>query len=153
MPLVGITATRSFRPTLRFNRAGFPAHVLHEKILASGILKTYKVLVIVGQTTELPVESQRAIASFVADGGQVVTDKTTTVPTRGSLVTDADFQDPAYRWTPLFVLADREPRRFKTPREASYFQTNFFMDERTPRRCWTDERGNKMDQGRAHLYQ
>ncbi len=53
---------------LALNRAGFPAHVLHEKILASGILKNYKVLVIVGQTTELPAESQQAIASFVASG-------------------------------------------------------------------------------------
>ena len=81
--------------------------------------KSCKVLVIVGQSTELPVDSLKAIASFVADGGQVVTDKTTTVPTGGSLVTDADFQDPAYRWTPLFNSAGREPRRFATAKEAS----------------------------------
>ncbi len=116
---------------LALNRAGFPAHVLHEKILPSGVLKNYKVLVIVGQTTELPADSQQAISSFVKAGGQVIADKTTRVPTMGTIVTAADFHDPAYRWTPLFVLAERESRRFKTPREASYFQTNFFMDERT----------------------
>jgi len=116
---------------LALNRAGFPAHVLHEKVLSSGVLKHYKVVVIVGQTTELPAESRTAIAGFVAAGGQVVADKTTTIRIPGSIVTAADFQDPAYRWTPLYLLSEREPRRFATAREASYFQTNAFMDEPT----------------------
>ena len=47
----------------------------------------------------------------------------------GALETEADFRDPAARWLPLFQLSERAPGRFKTPREASYYQTNHFMDE------------------------
>ncbi|MGP0069947.1 MAG: hypothetical protein ACLQGP_40895 [Isosphaeraceae bacterium] len=114
---------------LALNRAGYPTHFLHERILPDGILKNYKVLFIVGQTAELPPESRRAIADFVAAGGQVVVDRSTTVRFPGALTTDADFHDPAARWAPLFLLSEREPGRFKTPREASYYQTNHFMDE------------------------
>jgi hypothetical protein len=114
---------------LALNRAGYPAHILHERILPTGILKNYKVLFIAGQTAEPPPESRRAIAEFVAAGGQVVVDRSTTVRFPGALTSDADFHDPAARWAPLFQLSEREPGRFKTPREASYYQTNHFMDE------------------------
>ncbi len=110
------------------NRAGYPAHFLHERILPTGILKDYKVLVVVGQTAELPPESRTAIAAFIADRGQVVVDRSTTVRFPGALMTEANFRDPAARWAPLFQLSEREPGRFKTPREASYYQTNHFMD-------------------------
>jgi hypothetical protein len=113
---------------LALNRAGYPAHVLHERALPNGLLKNYKVLVIVGQTAEPPPESRRAIAEFVAAGGQVVVDRSTTVGFPGALTSEADFHDPAARWAPLFLLSEREPGRFQTPREASYYQTNHFMD-------------------------
>lgn len=114
---------------LAMNRAGYPAHVVHERALDGGLLKDYRVLVIVGQTAEPPPETRRAIEAFITAGGQVVVDRSTTVKFPGSITTDADFRDPAARWAPLFQMSERQPGRFKTPREASYYQTNHFMDE------------------------
>lgn len=108
------------------SRAGYPAHIVHEKLLPRGILKPYKTLVIVGQTFALPADVQKAIADFTAAGGRVVVDGTTTVKFNGAVVTTANFKDPAYRWTPLFL---QDEKTFKTPKEASYFKTNFFMDQ------------------------
>jgi hypothetical protein len=110
------------------SRAGYPAHILHERVLPRGVLGQgrYKTLVIVGQTFDLPDDVRQALNRFVAAGGQIVTDRTTTVRFDSAVTTEADFKDPAYRWTPLFVA---DPKSFKTPREASYFQTNHFMDE------------------------
>ena len=113
---------------LALNRAGYPAHVLHERVLSTEILKNYKVLFIVGQTNEPPAESRKAIAEFIAAGGKVVLDGSTTIDFPGSLKSESNFHDPAARWVPLFLISEREPGRFKTPREASYYQTNHFMD-------------------------
>lgn len=107
-------------------RAGYPAHIVHERLLPRGALKNYKTLVLVGQTFDLPADVRRAIAEFAAAGGQVVVDKTTTVRFDGALVTEADFKDPAYRWTPLYFAA--EQKKFKTAKEASYYWSNYFMD-------------------------
>ncbi len=114
---------------MALNRAGYPAHVLHERALPGGILRGYRVLMIVGQTAEPPAEARRAIEAFIAGGGQVIVDRSTTVRFPGAIVSETDFRDPAARWLPLFQLSEREPGRFKTPREASYYQTNHFMDE------------------------
>ena len=108
------------------SRAGYPAHIVDERLLARGALGKYKTLVVVGQTFDLPGDARQALNDFAAAGGRIVVDRTTTVKLPGAVLTDADFKDPAYRWTPLFV-ADK--KSFKTPREASYFQTNYFMDE------------------------
>jgi hypothetical protein len=108
------------------SRAGYPAHVVDERLLPRGALTNYKTLVIVGQTFELPGEVKQALDAFTAAGGQVVHDSTTTVKVDRALATEANFANPAFRWTPLFV-ADK--KSFKTPREASYFQTNYFMDD------------------------
>jgi hypothetical protein len=108
------------------SRAGYPAHIVDERLLPRGELVNYKTLVVVGQTFELPGEVKKALDAFTAAGGHVVQDRTTTVKLDGALVTDANFKDPAFRWTPLF-LADK--KNFESPREASYFQTNYFMDD------------------------
>lgn len=108
------------------SRAGYPAHIIDERSLARSLPRQYKTLVIVGQTFELPNYVKQAISDFTNDGGHVVIDHTTTVRFENALVTEADFKDPAFRWTPLFV-ADK--KSFKSPREASYFQTNYFMDD------------------------
>jgi hypothetical protein len=106
-------------------RAGYPAHIVHEKLLPVGILKNYRTLVLVGQRFALPDDVQKAIADFSAAGGKVVVDKTTTVPFKGALLTEANFKDPYYRWVPLFL---QDAKTFKSVKEASYFQTNYFMD-------------------------
>jgi len=139
------------------SRAGYPAHIIHEGLLgqanrrsyrpdrmtglATGptgpgrasrpphpeeVLEGYKTLVIVGQTFALPEDVMAALRAFAAEGGRIVVDRTTTVPFEGALVTEADFADPSDRWGPLFTA---KPEAFESPREASYFQTNHFMDE------------------------
>ena len=59
----------------------------------------------------------------------MIVNRSTTVRFPAPIDSEADFRDPAARWLPLFLLSEREPGRFKTPREASYYQTNHFMDE------------------------
>lgn len=107
------------------NRAGYPAHILHERLLPGGILSKYKTLVIVGQTFELPQEVRRAIEAFVAGGGKVVVDATSTVEFPSAIVVDANLKDAGHRWTVPYLT---KAEQFKSPREASYFQTNHFMD-------------------------
>ena len=109
-------------------RAGYPAHVVHERILPA-TLKNYKTLVIVGQTFDLPADIRQAITKFAKGGGSVIVDKTTTVKFDGAIVTDANFKDPAFHWRPLFLEAEKKPSPFKTAKEGSYYQTNVFMDE------------------------
>ncbi|HVX15057.1 MAG TPA: hypothetical protein VHC22_27950 [Pirellulales bacterium] len=108
------------------SRAGYPAHILDERLLPRGALARYKTLVVVGQTFELPDDVEQALRDFTSAGGRIVYDRTTSVRFDQGIATEADFKDPAFRWTPLFV-ADK--KSFKSPREASFFQTNFFMDE------------------------
>lgn len=108
------------------SRAGYPAHIIDERLLPRGALTKYKTLVVVGQTFDLPADAMQSLNAFAAAGGRIVIDRKTTVKLPSATTTEADFTDPAYRWTPLFV-ADK--KGFKTPREASYFQTNYFMDE------------------------
>jgi hypothetical protein len=110
-------------------RAGYPAHILHERLLPGGALKNYRTLVIVGQTFELPAAMKEAIAGFTAAGGKVVVDRTTTVKFPGAVVTRADLRDPAFRWGVLFERAERKDHGFKSNKQASYYQTNHFMDE------------------------
>lgn len=108
------------------SRAGYAAHIVHEHTLPSGMLNHYRVLIIVGQTFALPPDVRQAIEAFVASGGQVVIDQSTTVPFADAIVVPTRFSGLAYRWNTLFNL---KPSAFKTRKEASYFKTNHFMDE------------------------
>jgi hypothetical protein len=110
-------------------RAGYPTHIIHEGILAEGVLKRYKTLVVVGQTFDLPEVANKAIADFVAQGGKVVVDRTTTVKFPEALVGEADWRDPAFRWSLPFDRARRKDRGLGNVRQASYYRTNHFMDE------------------------
>lgn len=107
-------------------RAGYPAHIIDERLLPGGILKNYRTLVIVGQTFALPEAVQEALAQFTARGGRIVVDRSTTVRFPGAVVAPVDLKGLSYRWSVLFT---EDAQNFKTAREASYFQTNFFMDE------------------------
>ncbi|MBW3540989.1 MAG: hypothetical protein KY476_12020 [Planctomycetes bacterium] len=108
------------------SRAGFPAHIVHERILPSGILKNYRVLILAGQTHVLPDDVTRAIQAFVDGGGRIVVDRSTSVAFPGAATADLDLSGLSYRWNVRFT----EPEaNFKSLREASSFQTNDFMDE------------------------
>jgi hypothetical protein len=107
-------------------RAGYPAHIVHERNLPRGALRGRKTLVVVGQTFALPADVRQAIADFQAAGGTVVVDSTTTVRFPGAQVTAANFRDPGFRWLAPF---NANPESFANPREASRFKTNLFMDE------------------------
>jgi hypothetical protein len=111
-------------------RAGYPAHILHERLLPQGALKDYRTLVVVGQTFALPAGVRKAIADFVEGGGQVVVDPTTTVKLPGSVPMKADWRDPGFYWGSYFTRVDRKDPAFKSARDASYYWTNFFMDSK-----------------------
>jgi hypothetical protein len=109
-------------------RAGYPAHILHERVLKEK-LKRYKTLVIVGQTFELPGDVRKIIEDWVKGGGVVVVDGTTKVKFEKAVVTKADFRDPAFRWGAYFGKAEMKDHPFANDREASYYHTNYFMDD------------------------
>ena len=108
------------------SRAGYPAHIIHERTLPYGVLKTYKTLVIVGQTNEFPTPIQETLKQFVMAGGKIVTDRSTTIKIDNAIVADVDLKGLSYRWNVLFL---QDAKSFKSPREASTYQTNHFMDE------------------------
>jgi hypothetical protein len=107
-------------------RAGYPAHIVHERNLPRGALLGRKTLLVVGQTFTLPPDVRRAIADFQAAGGTVVVDSTTTAQFPGAQVTAANFRHPGFRWLAPF---NANSQSFVNAREASRSKTNFFMDE------------------------
>lgn len=107
-------------------RAGFPAQIIHERTLPYGALKNFKTLVIVGQTHDLPDAIEEHLKKFTDAGGRIVVDKSTTVKFDNAIVADVDLKGLSYRWSVLFL---QDAKSFKTPREASLYQTNHFMDE------------------------
>lgn len=107
-------------------RAGFPGQIIHERTLPYGALKNFKTLVIVGQTYDLPDAIDEHIKKFTDAGGRIVIDKSTTQKFNNAIVADIDLKGLSYRWNVLFL---QDARSFKTPREASLYQTNHFMDE------------------------
>ena len=110
-------------------RAGYPAHIVHERILTPKLIGRYKTLVIVGQTFDLPAGIKKTIADWQAKGGTVVVDETTKAKFDKALVTKANFRDPAFRWNAYFGLAEKKDHPFANNREASVYHTNWFMDE------------------------
>jgi hypothetical protein len=110
-------------------RAGYPAHIIHERIVTPELLARYKTLVIVDQTFELPTDVKTTIAGWQEKGGTVVVDETTKAKFEKAVVTKADFRDPAFRWGAYFGLAEKKDHPFKNNREASVYHTNWFMDE------------------------
>ena len=73
-------------------RAGYPAHIVHERTLPYGVLKNYKTLVIVGQTPDFPAPIQETLSQFAMAGGRIVTDKSTTVKLDNAIVADVDLK-------------------------------------------------------------
>ncbi len=110
-------------------RAGYPAHILHERLLPGGVLKRYRTLVIVGQTIPLPKDVRAALEAFTAGGGKVIMDRTCKESVPGAIITEADFRDLGFRWADLFGRAEKKDPGFKNNREASYYLTNHFMDK------------------------
>src|SRR5262249_5144005 len=110
-------------------RAGYPAHILHERVITPEVLARYKTLVVVGQTFPLPKGLMKTIDDWAAKGGTVVVDGTTTVKLPGAVATKADFRDPGYRWRAYYSKAEQKDHPFKSNREATSYLTNHFMDE------------------------
>ncbi len=123
------TRSRCCPLTRPLARAGYPAHILHERIVRRSLLKRYKTLVVVGQTFELPEDVKKVIDDWSAKGGTVIVDETTKAKFAKAIVTKADFRDPAFRWGAYFGLAEKKDHPFKSNREASVYHTNWFMDE------------------------
>lgn len=109
------------------SRAGYPAHILHEARVAQGWLKNYKVLVIIGQTFDLPADVRAAITAFQKGGGIVVVDKATSVKFDGALVTEANVKDLGFRWGAYFAKAKDDTTL--TKKQKTLYTSNFFMDE------------------------
>lgn len=105
-------------------RAGYPAHIVHERLLPRNALKPYKTLVIAGQTHEFPHDVKQALAEFQARGGKIIVDRSTTIELEDVIRSQASFKDSGYRWRTLFLASDR----FKTAKEGSYVLSNWFMD-------------------------
>jgi len=104
-------------------RAGYPALMIEDKALPSGVLKNYKVLVIVHQTYPFPPDIQKAITDFQQGGGKVVVDPGTTITIPGAIRTNATWDDASY-WQNLNTQAAGPAQKDK-----SYVQTNYFMDQ------------------------
>ena len=114
---------------MALSRAGYPAHVVDERIVAKGALKDYKVLVVLGQTFPLTPEAKRGIDAFVAAGGKLIVDKATKVDLGPALVTDADLVDLGYRWGAVYrheagAPASAPARRARTSRTGSWTSRN-----------------------------
>ncbi len=112
------------------SRAGYPAHIIHEDLLANGVLDNYKVLVIAGQTHAMSAESHSAISAFVASGGKVLVDQATTVAFDGASVVELpSVKNQGYHWTEKFVnYVQAKDIPADKKREYSYFGTNHFME-------------------------
>jgi hypothetical protein len=108
-------------------RAGYPAHIVHERLLPDGILKNYKTLVIVGQTFAFPPEVRQAIDAFVQAGGKIVTDRSTTVKFDGAVVIDADFSPTTIR--ARRALAAQKAAAATTKRAASVFDSSNYFNQ------------------------
>jgi hypothetical protein len=106
------------------SRAGYPAHIVHERLVERGVLTRYKTLVIVGQTFDLPPAVRAAIDSFVARGGRLLVDSTTTVKLPAAVLAGVDLREAFLRWAIPF-----SGKAAQLPKQAGYFQTNYFMDE------------------------
>lgn len=78
-------------------RAGYAPQVVHERLLPGGVLKNYKVLVLVGQTFEFPPDVRTAIDDFIAAGGKVVIDPSTKLKLEGAVTIATDISAAAIR--------------------------------------------------------
>jgi hypothetical protein len=122
----GVYATQLLDVHQVLRRAGYPADVVHERLLPGGVLKNYKTLVIIGQTFELPAEVKQAVADFVKGGGAVVVDLSTKVKFDGAITMDADFGADAVRARSL--LAELGAKAAKGKRDASVFETSDYLN-------------------------
>lgn len=108
-------------------RAGYAAHVLHENLLSSGVLRRYRVLCIVGQTAGFPAPIRDALADFVRQGGMVLCDRSSSVRIEGAVGLGVDLG--AHRLRAFALRNERLARQAASQREASVCATNLHLNE------------------------
>jgi len=106
-------------------RAGYPTHILDERTLPENALRSYRTLVIVGQTFGLPSAYCQAIEKFTASGGRVLVDEATTVTLPGATVVKMGLTDMGHRWSAKFSAKAADG---KTPADDGIYQTNWWAD-------------------------
>ncbi len=102
-------------------RAGYPTHILHERLLPTGVLRDYRVLFINGQTHDLPAKVTAALQRFVRGGGTIIHDRTSTATLPDSQRHDADLSSTSTRARE--VVWKRAQSAADTPRQASVYDT------------------------------
>ncbi len=102
-------------------RAGYPAHIVDERVLPDW-LKRYKTLFIIGQTFEFPAEINRLIGEFQKQGGTVVVDPSTKVKIAGAIVCPLAFSPNDI--LAQSIIAEKKAKETKPLREASRFGTS-----------------------------
>ena len=103
------------------DRAGYLSHIVHERTLASGILKNYHVLLVLGQTYPLSPDVMSAIADFENHGGKVMVDEGTTIaiPGASKIAINIDVNG-SYAWQLASATKDS--------RQKSYLNTTYALD-------------------------
>jgi len=107
-------------------RAGYPAHFVDERLLASGVLRNYKVLFVNGQTFALPESVQAALSDF-RKSGAVLADRSTAATLPAPVVHELDLSTQTFRGRAL--LRKRQAEAAKTEHEKSLFETTKLENE------------------------
>jgi hypothetical protein len=102
-------------------RAGYPAHIIQDTVLPK-LIDNYKVLVVTGQTHPLSREAQQAVERFVAGGGQVVVDRSTTVSFPNAITHQAKLGAEDIRT--FLYLTEEKAKTTADQLEASRYLTN-----------------------------
>lgn len=108
-------------------RAGYPAHVVHERLLPEGALKKYRTLVLVGQTFDFPSDVRKALDDFVKGGGIILRDRSTTIKLPGAIEYAGAFGAADVR--ARSVRAEHKAKAAKTKREESRYTTSQYVNE------------------------
>ena len=82
-------------------RLHFPATIVVDEDLRAGLLKEHKVLLIAGARDNIADDLKTALRTFIAGGGKVVLDQTSTLKLDGAIRMEADFREFAANFMTL----------------------------------------------------
>jgi hypothetical protein len=103
-------------------RAGFAAHILHERRLPRDLAR-YRTLIVVGQTHEFPADVRKALTAFTKAGGKIVRDRSTSVKLPGAVVVGVPFSAADVRAREALAAAKAKAAASKL--EASLYSTSW----------------------------